>query len=155
MERLEEEAVLEQRRRRLYRGRGNGGPQQGASPSACAARGIGDTWMKLSARQLAGLPCSMGMARGQARVIRGEGDLPGFRPGEIMVCDSLEPGMAVIVPLASAVVAEREGLLREGTAVARKYGLPYVSGVSDATRFIMTGDRLVVDGHLGIVIIGA
>lgn len=155
IERLEEEAVREERRRRVFRGRGDAGPRTGVSPGECTARGMGGTWVRLSARQLPGMPCSPGMARGQARVVRGEGDLTGFKAGEIMVCGSLEPGMAAIVPLAHAVVAEQGSLLREGTAIARRYGLPYVTGVSDATRFIRTGDRIVVDGHLGIVIIEA
>jgi rifampicin phosphotransferase len=72
-----------------------------------------------------------------------------------MVCRSLDPGMASIVPLADAVVVERAGMIREGTAIARKHGLPCVTGVNDATRFIRTGDPVTVDGHLGIVIIEA
>jgi pyruvate,water dikinase len=45
-------------------------------------------------------------------------------------------------------------MLIHGSIIAREYGLPCVTGVPEATRFIQTGDRLTVDGFLGIVIVG-
>lgn len=40
-----------------------------------------------------------------------------------------------------------------GAIIAREYGLPCVTGVPRATEAIHTGDRLTVDGYLGIVTI--
>lgn len=40
-----------------------------------------------------------------------------------------------------------------GAIIAREYGLPCVTGVPDAASVIETGDRLTVDGYLGIVTI--
>jgi pyruvate,water dikinase len=37
--------------------------------------------------------------------------------------------------------------------VAREYGVPAVTGCQEATRKIKTGDRVKVDGDLGIVFI--
>jgi rifampicin phosphotransferase len=148
IERLEEEAIAEERRRLASRG-----GEHAPGPGMPDGQGQGEPLMKLSARQLPGRSYCSGMARGQARVVRGESDLSGLKAGEIMVCDRLDPGMAAVVPLAEAVVVERGVMFREGVAIARKYGLPYVTGVSDATRFIRTGDRVTVDGHLGLVII--
>ena len=42
-------------------------------------------------------------------------------------------------------------MLIHGAIIAREYGLPCVTGVPDATARIETGDRLTVDGYLGIV----
>jgi pyruvate,water dikinase len=42
-------------------------------------------------------------------------------------------------------------MLIHGAIIAREYGLPCVTGVPDATTLISTGDRLTVDGYLGIV----
>jgi phosphohistidine swiveling domain-containing protein len=165
IERQEEEALAEERRRLGWSAHGahprspdepgleNGGGMDGQAVHGDKGPSAG--CVHLSARQLAGRPYSSGMASGPARVIRGERDLSGFRAGEIMICDSLEPGMTAIVPLADAVVVEKGAMPREGAAIARKYGLPYVAGVSDATRFIRTGTKVTVDGHLGIVIIEA
>jgi len=45
-------------------------------------------------------------------------------------------------------------LLIHGAIIAREYGLPCVTGVPLATALIHTGDRLTIDGYLGIVVIG-
>jgi len=45
-------------------------------------------------------------------------------------------------------------MLIHGAILAGEYGLPCVTGVSEATRRIRSGDTLTVDGYLGIVILG-
>jgi len=108
----------------------------------------------LKARQLLGQPAGPGVAVGQARVILGPDDLGAFRAGEVLVCDAIEPAMTFVVPLAAAIVERRGGMLIHGAIIAREYGLPCVTGVPEATRLITTGDRVAVDGHLGIVVVG-
>ena len=44
-------------------------------------------------------------------------------------------------------------MLIHGAIIAREYGIPCVTGIPDATMLIQNGDRLSVDGYLGIVII--
>ncbi len=56
------------------------------------------------ARQLQGQPASPGMATAAARVIRNKADLSDFQPGEILVCDAIDPAMTFIVPLAAGIV---------------------------------------------------
>ena len=56
-----------------------------------------------------------------------------------------------VVPLAAAVIERRGGMLIHGAIIAREYGLPCVTGVPDATALVRTGDRLTVDGYLGVV----
>jgi pyruvate,water dikinase len=106
---------------------------------------------KLSARQLTGQPAGRGIAAGKARVVLGGADLLAFIPGEILVCDAIDPSMTFVVPLAAGVVERRGGMLIHGAIIAREYGLPCVTGVPNATSLIKTGDSLVVDGYLGIV----
>jgi pyruvate,water dikinase len=79
--------------------------------------------------------------------------LTNFKHGEILVCDAVDPNMTFVVPLAAAVVERRGGMLIHGAIIAREYGLPCVTGIPEATSLIHTGDRLTVDGYLGIVII--
>ncbi len=62
--------------------------------------------------------------------------------------------MTYIVPLAAGIVERRGGMLIHGAIIAREYGLPCVTGVPLATELIHAGDRLTVDGYLGIVVIG-
>jgi pyruvate,water dikinase len=127
-------------------------PQEASAPTAsgAAAPAAGP----LRARQLVGQPAGPGVARGQARVVANPADLAAFRAGDILVCDAVDPNMTFVVPLAAAVVERRGGMLIHGAIIAREYGLPCVTGVPEALQYIRTGDRLTVDGYLGIVIIG-
>jgi pyruvate,water dikinase len=77
--------------------------------------------------------------------------LHGFQPGEVLVCDAVDPNITFVVPMAAAVVERRGGMLIHGAIIAREYGLPCVTGVPQATALIRSGDRLTVDGYLGIV----
>ncbi len=109
---------------------------------------------QLKARQLTGQPAGPGIAKGKARVIRRHEDLANFKHGEILVCDAVDPNITFVVPLAAAVVERRGGMLIHGAIIAREYGLPCITGVPDATKFIHTGDGITVDGYLGIVTLG-
>jgi pyruvate,water dikinase len=102
-------------------------------------------------RQLVGQPAGPGLAVGSARIVSGVDDLFEIRPGEVLVCDAVDPNMTFVVPLVAAVVERRGGMLIHGAIIAREYGLPCVTGVAGATSLLVTGDRLTVDGHLGIV----
>jgi rifampicin phosphotransferase len=106
------------------------------------------------ARQLVGQPASPGLAQGPARIIGDTADLFGFRAGDIMVCDALDPGMTFVVPLAAGIVERRGGMLIHGSIIAREYGIPCVTGVPRATSRIPPGEKVTVDGYLGIVIVG-
>ena len=107
---------------------------------------------RIAARQLVGQPAGPGLATGTARVVLEEDDIFDIQPGEVLVCDALSPKMTFVAPLVSAVVERRGGMLIHGAIIAREYGLACVTGVPEATRWIQTGDRLTVDGHLGLVI---
>jgi pyruvate,water dikinase len=105
-------------------------------------------------RQIVGQPAGPGIARGPARVVTDPEALLSLRRGEVLVCDAVDPNMTWSVPLAAAVVERRGGMLIHGAIIAREYGLPCVTGVVDATTLLRTGDKLTVDGFLGIVTVG-
>ena len=107
------------------------------------------------ARQLIGQPAGPGVAHGKVRVIDRPADLGRFKFGEILVCDAVDPTMTFIIPLASAIVERRGGMLIHGAIIAREYGLPCVTGIPQVTRTVKTGDVITVDGYLGIVTIGS
>ena len=44
-------------------------------------------------------------------------------------------------------------LVRDGSVVAREYGIPAIVGVKDALKRIRTGDEITVDGDLGRVVL--
>lgn len=104
-------------------------------------------------RQLRGQPAGKGLVTGVARVIHEESDLFEFKKGEVLICESVEPNMTFVVPLAGAIVEKRGGMLIHGAIIAREYGIPCVTGIAEADRIIRTGDSVTVDGFLGLVIV--
>lgn len=102
-------------------------------------------------RLLHGQPASAGVAVGKAFVVRDAADLFSFRKGDILVCDSIDPSMTFVAPLASAIVERRGGMLVHGAIIAREYGIPCVTGIDKAVAIIANGDMLVVDGFKGTV----
>jgi pyruvate,water dikinase len=106
-------------------------------------------------RQLIGQPASPGVATGAVRCIRGCVDLGRFQQGEILVCDAIQPTMTHLVLLASAIIERRGGMLIHGAIIARETGIPCVNGVRQAAEILKNGDLVTVDGHLGIVTVGA
>lgn len=63
--------------------------------------------------------------------------------------------MSHIMPLAAAIAYGRGGMLIHGAIIARELGVPCFNGVSDAILETDDGVIVTVDGHLGIVTIGA
>jgi pyruvate,water dikinase len=107
-----------------------------------------------SARQLVGQPASSGVATGRVRCIRSVEDLGRFHAGEVLVCDTIQPVMTHLVPLACAVVERRGGMLIHGAIIARELGIPCVNGIPRAVEVLEDGELLTVDGFLGIVTVG-
>jgi phosphohistidine swiveling domain-containing protein len=105
-------------------------------------------------RQQYGQPAGPGYVEGPARVIRHREDLLAFRKGEVLVCDAIDPSMTFVVPLAAGIVERRGGMLIHGAIIAREYGIPCVTGVRNADRLVETGERVCVDGFLGLVTFG-
>ncbi len=103
------------------------------------------------ARQLTGQPASRGVARGKARVIAAPAEMADFQIGEVLIVESVDPNMTFLAPLAAGIVEKRGGMLIHGAIIAREYGIPCVTGVSQVTSYITTGDMVTVDGYLGII----
>jgi phosphoenolpyruvate synthase/pyruvate phosphate dikinase len=106
-------------------------------------------------RQLVGQPASPGLASGRVRVIRSTEDLGQFRAGDVLVCDAIQPTMTHLVPLASAIIERRGGMLIHGAIIARELGIPCVNGIANAVGLLENGQIVTVDGYLGIVTVGA
>jgi pyruvate,water dikinase len=69
--------------------------------------------------------------------------------GEVLVTRQTDPGWGPVFCLISGLVIERGGMLSHGAIIAREFGLPCIVGVRDATRLIVHGAHVTVDGDLG------
>ena len=101
---------------------------------------------------LAGAGVSAGRVEGIARVVQNPRGAV-LEKGEILVAAFTDPGWTPLFVNASGLVTEVGGMLTHGAVVAREYGIPGVVGVTDATTRIHTGQRIIVDGSNGFVIL--
>jgi pyruvate,water dikinase len=102
---------------------------------------------------LTGEPCSPGVAAGPACVVRTFDGLKRVHPGDIVVCSHMRPAWSPVLAKARGLVVETGGLLSHGATLAREYGVPTVMNVPGLTSHVSQGDHLIVDGHLGTVLI--
>jgi rifampicin phosphotransferase len=99
---------------------------------------------------LTGVGAAAGRVTGPARVI----DDPAtarVEPGEILVAATTDPGWTPLFLTAGGLVSETGAIMAHGPTVAREYGIPAVISVPGATRKIVTGQVVTVDGAAGTV----
>jgi len=102
---------------------------------------------------LYGIPVSRGVVEGTARQVAKVEDLVEVQPGEIIVCPVADPGWTPVFGIIKGVVAAQGGALHHAAIMGREYGIPVVSNVFDGIKKIKTGQRIKVDGDLGVVYI--
>jgi len=100
---------------------------------------------------LYGAASSPGVAEGIARVIVTEDKLAELQPGEILVAPGTSAPWTPAFEIIKGVITDGGGALSHAVIVAREYGIPAVTGCLEATKKIKTGDRVRVDGDLGVV----
>ena len=98
-----------------------------------------------------GVAASPGQVTGVARVVENETGLAALKPGEVLVCRMSTPDWLPYLQSIRAVVTDQGGALCHAAIVARELGVACVTGCRNATEVIRTGDRIEVNGDLGIV----
>ncbi len=100
---------------------------------------------------LVGVPASPGTAEGPVRVITGPSAFGTLRDGEVLVAPFTNPAWTPLFQRAAAVIVETGATMSHAAIVAREYGIPAVMGATEATRRLVDGQRVRVDGTSGIV----
>lgn len=104
-----------------------------------------------SADQVVGLPASVGVVEGTARVVLSPEEFDAVQKDEIVVCRMTSPAWVVLFTRISGLVTDAGGMASHPAVVSREFGIPAVVGTSDATHRIETGDRVRVNGATGRV----
>jgi len=104
----------------------------------------------LPAGAIVGLAVSSGVIEGRARVILKMEDAD-LEEGDILVTPFTDPSWTPLFVSIKGLVVEVGGLMTHGAVIAREYGLPAVVGVENATKLIMDGQRIRVNGTEGYV----
>ena len=100
---------------------------------------------------LRGFSVSPGRVTAPASVILSPTDFDKMVPGTILVCPTTNPAWTPLFAQASGLVTDIGGVAAHGSIVAREYGIPAVMGTGSATRRIVSGRILTVDGDAGSV----
>ena len=98
-----------------------------------------------------GLPASVGVVEGFARVVLSPEEFEQVQKREIVVCRMTSPAWVVLFTRIGGLVTDAGGMASHPAVVSREFSIPAVVGTSDATRRIKTGDRIRVNGSTGQV----
>jgi pyruvate,water dikinase len=114
------------------------------APAAPAASAAPD-------KVLQGIGASPGQVQGRVKVLRNMQAVPELDRETILVVPYTDSGWAPLLARAGGLIAEVGGRLSHGAIVAREYGIPAVMDIHNATALLRDGQRVQIDGSLGIV----
>ncbi len=103
---------------------------------------------QLDENELAGVPCSGGIAEGEALVINDINDTGDVRD-KILITKMTDPGWVFLLATAKGVISEKGSLLSHTAIISREIGVPSVVGVKDLLLNIRTGDTIRMNGDTG------
>lgn len=118
------------------------------------ARSVVATTNAASKPLVHGLGASPGRATGTVRLLDSPTDGASMKMGEILVTRMTSPDWVPIMRRAAAIVTDAGGMTSHAAIVARELGLPCIVGAHDATRVLVTGTLVTVDGAAGTVVAG-
>ncbi|MDP8980797.1 MAG: PEP-utilizing enzyme [Acidobacteriota bacterium] len=100
---------------------------------------------------LHGSPVSPGCVTGPARILASASDFGRLQAGDIVVTRSATPDWTPTFTVAAGLVTDTGGPLSHCSIIAREFGIPAVMGVQTATKRIMEGQMITVDGGEGVI----
>lgn len=102
--------------------------------------------------ELKGIPASKGIAEGKAKVFRNQRAIKkALSAGTVLVVPSLSPDLVIFVKRVSAIVTDAGGIASHAAIIAREFNIPCVVNTKVATRKIISGSRVTVNGTEGVV----
>jgi phosphohistidine swiveling domain-containing protein len=101
--------------------------------------------------EVRGLAASPGVVEGPARYVASLDEFDQVQDGEILVCRMTNPAWVVLFTKISGLVTDAGGAISHPAVVAREFGIPAVVGTTNGGERIKTGDRVRVNGTIGVV----
>lgn len=102
-----------------------------------------------------GLAAAPGVASGAVRVLAGPSEGQLLQDGEILVAEMTTPDWVPTIRKAAALVTDSGGVTCHAAIVARELGVPCVVGTRTATKDLVDGQIVTVNGGRGRVVAGA
>lgn len=111
-----------------------------------------DQGKKISGKELLhGLGASPGVGTGIVKVIHNLEEQDKIKKGDVLVTEMTNPDMVVSMQRASAIVTDEGGITSHAAIVSREMGIPCVVGTETATKDLVEGTYITVDGNEGKV----
>ena len=106
-----------------------------------------------------GQVASKGKVTGTVKIIpvdysnlnRVNAEIEKMQQGDILVAETTAPELIAACKKAGAIVTDMGGLMSHAAIVSREFGIPCVVGTKNASKILKDGDRVEVDGILGVV----
>ncbi|RKH70352.1 phosphoenolpyruvate synthase [Corallococcus interemptor] len=98
-----------------------------------------------------GIGSSAGIVEGNARIVLDPGAVGNLGKDDILIAKETDPGWLFLMLASGGIVVERGSMLSHTAIAGRKFGIPTVVGVANATTRIPDGARVRVDGSTGTV----
>jgi len=103
---------------------------------------------------LSGFGASPGIGSGMVKIIHTMADLSKIKSGDVLVTKMTNPDMVVTMQRAAAIVTDEGGVTSHAAIVSREMGIPAVVGTGEATKKLVEGEIITVDGNTGRVLLG-
>jgi pyruvate, water dikinase len=126
-------------------------PRDAAAASVAAPAPPAPAAARETIPSVRGLGASPGVAVGPVRLLASPAEGGRLQPGEVLVTRMTSPDWVPVMRKAVAVVTDAGGMTSHAAIVSRELGIPCVVGTRDATWRLQDGDRVRVDGALGMV----
>lgn len=101
---------------------------------------------------LVGTGWTSGTITATARVVNRLSEIDRVKQGDILVCQSTDPGWTPVFMLLGGIVTETGGVLAHAVCLSREYGLPAVQ-LKSARKMIPDGATVTINGSTGEVVI--
>ncbi len=98
---------------------------------------------------LEGTPASPGFATGPVKVLKSAKEISKIRKGDILVAPMTSPDFVPAMKKALAIVTDEGGATSHAAIVSRELGIPCVVGTKIATKTLIEGMHVSVDGSEG------
>ncbi len=103
---------------------------------------------KIDKKKLEGIPCSTGIAEGEALVITDVKKHYNVKD-KILITKMTDPGWVFLLATATGVISEKGSLLSHTAIISREIGIPSIVGVDNLINTIHTGDKIKMNGTTG------
>jgi len=98
-----------------------------------------------------GIAASPGTVYGKVALVKSHNQLDGIDRGSVLVAKHISPDLVTAFFKCVALVTDEGGLLSHAAVLSRELGIPCVVNAKRATKVLMDGTLVFVDGKQGVV----